>query len=244
MLNDLVDYLILPPGGLILLGLLGLLIWGRIGRVLVALAILAAWALSAPVSAIHLIDRLQYYPVLSESEFETPSAQAIVVLGGGRKLNTPDYGDTLLEWGILRLRYAALLHRETGLPVVPVGGAVDGEGTPEGILMRRVLEREYGISTALAESDSRSTYENAVNTWRLLSKQGITRIYLVTHAMHMKRAAEAFQQAGFEVVPAPTDYVGPSSGLYAWTPHARTLYHSYLALHELLGRWWYTLRYY
>ena len=41
-----------------------------------------------------------------------------------------------------------------------------------------------------------------------LEAAGVRRILLVTHAMHMKRARDAFEAAGLEVVPAPTAWLG------------------------------------
>ena len=56
------------------------------------------------------------------------------------------------------------------------------------------------------ESNSRNTYENAAFSWDFLSQKGIRRIMLVTSAMHMPRAVALFENQGFEVIPAPTDY--------------------------------------
>lgn len=245
MLKDLVEFLLLPPGGLIALGLLGLALWRRrLGRWLTGLALALFLLLSVPATAYWLIGPLQAYPALGEQSLSQAGAQAIVVLGGGRKIDTPEYGTTLTEWGILRLRYAAYLQRQTGLPVVTSGGAVRGGGPPEAEIMQRILSVEYGGHSPWAESQSRNTFENAKLTQELLAQHGIRRIFLVTHALHMARAVKAFEHAGFEVIPAPTDFVGQPGGLRAVLPRARTFYQSALAVHELVGRIWYRIRYY
>ncbi len=236
--------LLLPPGGFLFVGLAALLLWRHgVGRALLGLMLLALWALSAPLPSWPLIRALQWQPPLTAETAEAAGAQAIVVLGGGRKLYTADYGDTVNHWTLIRLRYAARVHRWTNLPVVPVGGAPNGEGLPEGLLMRDILLDELQVPVLAHESESRNTYENGLFAARLLQPQGIRRIILVTQAIHMPRAVRVFEHAGFEVVPAPTDYTAPSIGLYAFTPNAEAFFESYLALHELFGRWWYQLRY-
>jgi uncharacterized SAM-binding protein YcdF (DUF218 family) len=239
-----IEKLLLPPGVLLVIGIAGLLAWRRpAGRWLVGLTLLLLWALSAPWASWQLVRLVQWQPPLTEAAARDAGAQAIVVLGGGRKLYTPDYGDTVNHWTLIRLRYAARVHRWTGLPIVPVGGAPNGEGVPEGILMRDILQQEFDVPVLANEHASRNTYENAMFAGELLLPQGIRRIILVTQAVHMPRAVRVFEHAGFEVIPAPTDYTMPSISVYAFTPHAHTFYESYLALHEITGRWWYRIRY-
>lgn len=165
------------------------------------------------------------------------------MLGGGRKLSTADYGDTVSHWTLIRLRYAARVHRWTELPTVPVGGAPDGMGTPEGPLMQAILTDEFQVPVLAHEARSRNTYENAQFAAELLQPMDIQRIILVTQALHMRRSVRAFEQAGFEVIPAPTDFTAPSLGLYAFLPNAEAFFESWLALHELVGLGWYRLRY-
>lgn len=238
------DKLILPPGVFLVMGATGLLLWRRrLGRGLLLFMLLSMYVLSAPLPSWPLIRALQWQPLLTEADARAANAQAIVVLGGGRKLYTADYGDTVSHWTLIRLRYAARVHRWTGLPLVPVGGAPDGEGTPEGPMMQAILADEFHVPVLTNEARSRNTYENAMFAADLLHPQEVRRIILVTQALHMKRSVRVFQQAGFEVIPAPTDYTAPSFSLYVFMPNAETFFESWLALHELVGIWWYRLRY-
>jgi uncharacterized SAM-binding protein YcdF (DUF218 family) len=243
-MTALIQKLLLPPGLLLLIGVCGLLLWRRpLGRWLVGTMLLLLWVLSTPLPSWPLVRAVQWQPPLTASAAQAADAQAIVVLGGGRKLYTADYGDTVNHWTLLRLRYAARVHRWTGLPIVPVGGAPDGKGIPEGVLMQGILEQEFQVPVLANEHESRNTYENGMFAARLLEPQGIRRVILVTQAVHMPRAVRVFEHAGFDVVPAPTDYTAPSISVYAFTPQADTFYDSYLALHEILGGWWYRIRY-
>jgi len=47
----------------------------------------------------------------------------------------------------------------------------------------------------------------------MLKEKGITRVLLVTSAMHMPRSVALFEHQGIEVIPAPTDYTVTREGL-------------------------------
>lgn len=238
------DKLILPPGVFLVIGMTAFLFWRHwLGRSLLLFMLIFLYILSAPLPSWPLIHALQWHPPLTETTAKAANAQAIVVLGGGRKLYTADYGDTVSHWTLIRLRYAARVHRWTSLPLVPVGGAPDGKGTPEGPMMQAILEDEFHVPVLANEARSRNTYENAMFAADLLHPQGIHRIILVTQALHMERSVRVFTQAGFEVIPAATDYTAFHISLHAFMPNAETFFESWLALHELVGIWWYQLRY-
>lgn len=175
-----------------------------------------------------------------------PQADALVVLGGGLYATAPEFGgmDTVHPRTLERLRYAALLKRRLGLPLVVTGGAFNPDETPEAVLMARTLEDSLGVVPDLLETQSRNTAENARNTRKLLEAR---RILLVTHALHMQRAVRAFEAAGFEVTPAPMGYravFDPQDiSLFDFLPSADALMLSRNALHEYLGLVWYRLRY-
>lgn len=218
----------------------------RAGLTLAGLGLL--YLASVPATVAWLRTRVEIYPPLAPSAH--PTAQAIVVLGAGRYRSAPEYGgmDTVPRLGLERLRYAAKLSRETGLPVLASGGSVQGEPVPEAETMRVVLQ-EFGVTARWLETRSRNTYENAQHSAVLLKNEGIATVLLVTHAWHMPRAREAFEYAGLNVVPAPMGYMGTGSnleelGVWDWLPNAGALYDNRLLMHELLGRWWYRLHRY
>jgi uncharacterized SAM-binding protein YcdF (DUF218 family) len=241
--------LVLPPGGIALALLSGLVLrrWHpRLGTGLALLATLALLTLSIGALSAPLLRQLEVHPALRAQDARLARAQAIVVLGGGRQSWAPEYGgDTVSAATLQRLRYAAALHRRTRLPLAVTGGEVFGRGTAEGELMAAVLRRELGAQVRWVETRSRNTEENAHFTARLLAADAVRRIALVTHAVHMPRAREMFVDQGLEVVAAPTGFgVGPPAPPHwrDWLPSARTFYRSCVALHELLGRAWYRLR--
>jgi uncharacterized SAM-binding protein YcdF (DUF218 family) len=98
---------------------------------------------------------------------------------------------------------------------------IGGSGPTDAESMANVLTG-IGIprEDLILEATSRNTRENALETWSILTPQGIERIVLVTSASHMPRAESVFRKAGFEVIPAPTDFQVTQRGWAYYTrPH-------------------------
>jgi uncharacterized SAM-binding protein YcdF (DUF218 family) len=96
----------------------------------------------------------------------------------------------------------------------------------------------------IVEDQSRSTYENAVASSKLLEARGIQRIVLVTEAVHMVRAARCFRRQGFEVVPAACHHgaTGYTFGMEDLIPSPGSVSNCQRVWHEWLGIAWYKLR--
>ena len=109
--------------------------------------------------------------------------------------------------------------------------------------MKQVLEQEFKVPVRWVEGESDNTLQNARLSYAVLKAAGIQRIYLVTHAWHMPRAVQAFQSAGFQVVPAPTAYTTRyQTDLLTFIPNAGALRDSRIFMHELIGMFWYQLK--
>lgn len=241
---QLISALVLPPLDLLVLGAAGLLLLRkrpRLGQTLIAAALALLYLLSTAIAADGLLGALETRHALPAMPRD--QAGAIVVLGAGTYFDAPEYGgDTVNALALERLRYAAHLYRATGKPVLTTGGNPAG-GTPEGLLMKRVLQQDFGVPVRWTEDASENTYQNARFSYRILKRAGITRIYLVTHAWHMPRAVMAFEKAGFSVVPAPTGFTTRRrTTLLDFVPQAKNFLKSYYALHEAVGLLWYELK--
>lgn len=247
--------LLTPPGVIVLAVLFGLLLqlrWRALGGLVALAGIAVLFALSLPFTGRALIAPLEAASALPGAtltpEDAKKQADAIVVLGGGRYARASEYGDTdaVNEATLHRLRYAAWLHRRTGLPILVAGGAPFGEAMAEALLMQAALEEDFQVRPKWAESRSRNTHENAVFSKEILAAAGVRRVYLVTHAWHMPRAQWAFVNAGLDVVPAPMGFStlgkGEREGL-GYLPSMHGLALSNLALRERLGLAWYKYKY-
>ena len=244
----LIESFILPPGGPLVLGFLGLILWKLgFGRRLFVLALLLLWVFCLPITAGLLMSGLERYPALQPNDIEASQAQAIVVLGGGRIRDAQEYGgrDTVNQRSFYRLRYAANLARQSGLPVIPSGGIAIRGNQAEARIAAKILEEEFGVTVDQIEHRSHTTWENALYTAQLMKKEGLTKVFLVTEAFHMPRSIYAFEHQGLEVIPAPTHFKHLPDERYALSdilPSAKALSYSADALHEYLGLLWYRLR--
>jgi uncharacterized SAM-binding protein YcdF (DUF218 family) len=236
--------IVLPPTSLVVLTLVGLLLLKRSRGLAIALigaSQLTLLLLATPAIANALARTLEPAPLAAE---HLKDAQAIVVLGGGRNRGAPEWGgETVNMFTLQRLRYAARLARESGLPLYVTGGKPDGGEFAEGTLMDAVLAREFAVPVRWIDTAADTTRENALMAARDLKPQRIERVVLVTSALHMPRSQRAFERAGFAVIPAATDYVGQRPfAPYQLVPAPGALHQSHLALREWISDLYYLMR--
>lgn len=235
---------IISPLGSALLGGLLALIAGLTGfrRLALALGVVSLvwlWAWSLPVTSYairgHLENQNPPVPVAA-----LPSAEAIVVLGGGT--SPLQFGQTYPNLGPASDRewHGVRLYEAGKAPLVVLSGGHDAEysASSSAEAMRRFMQA-LGVpdSALLLEPHSRNTTQNAHYTANLLGERGIEHILLVTSALHMPRSIALFEAQGFQVTPAATDHeVRPLPGWRLWTPNTNALDGSSRALKEIVGR--------
>lgn len=96
-----------------------------------------------------------------------------------------------------------------------------------------VLEKDL-----IWENNSRNTFENAVETKKLLNEKKLESAVLITSAFHMKRAAGCFVKQGITFFPYPTDYRATNlqSGAFElYIPSASFLDQTTLSIKEWVG---------
>lgn len=255
-IKPLLSALLLPPVPLLLLTLLGAW-WLRRRPRLGWTVLLASLGLHAAVWTPAGADALAGWLLQPPATLQPAALRAtaaggpavIVVLGGGR-VKSADYGQwTLTPISMERLRYGVWLSRASGLPLAFSGGAGPGSehgddpGLSEGEIAARIAREEFRHPLRWVEDRSRDTRENAQRSVDLLRGQGIGRLVLVTHDLHLPRALRHFERArnaaglGFEIVPAPVGIPAPGPG---WQfgdvlPSPAGIARSRYALREWLG---------
>ncbi|WLI88927.1 YdcF family protein [Massilia sp. R2A-15] len=189
-----------------------------------------AWLLAYPLETME--------PPLDARAMKT--AQAIVVLTASRIKHSPEYGERSVPDFIAleRMAYGAHLARSSGLPLLVSGGLIsdDPDDEPLALGMKRMFDSSFGVPVRWVEAASTNTAENARLSAAMLKRDGVTRIVLVTDAMHMRRARIAFERAGLAVTSGPTFYT-TARGFdpLELTPKANNLRRSSYAMYEWLG---------
>ncbi|MDI3368743.1 MULTISPECIES: YdcF family protein [Pseudomonas] len=235
---------LMPPGILFLLLLAAWWLRARRPRLAAfcfAVGLGGLWLMSLPLVVQEIAHRLESEPPLAVNDWTALArrADAIVVLGAGRERGDPAWGgsDQPTATALERLRFAAQLAKASGLPVLTSGGLHYGTPPSEARLMADRLHEDFAVGVKWREEASRTTWENAQFTAKVLQPLGIRRVVVVTQAWHMQRSRWSFEQAGFEVVPAPVGFLGqdharPFGGLL---PESRAMWQSGQLFNEAVG---------
>ncbi|SDC50478.1 MULTISPECIES: YdcF family protein [unclassified Candidatus Frackibacter] len=257
----LLSRILLPPGlFLVLIGGILLFLWEHRNRYrsrnykmnyvysgLIVL-FLVIYILSSYVGEFILVSPLENsFPPRTYTEVKRKinDKSIIVVLGGGVVRGTP-LGSEIGKTTLKRLYAGWQLQQKTGLDIVVSGGIVPGADATSGAdIMENVL-LDWGVNQEkiITESQSKNTWQNAVNTTELLEKLEYEEIILVTSAVHMNRAIYSFQENGnLSLIAVPTDYIlDKELSLLDFLPNRISLRNSLSALHEWVGLVWYYLK--
>jgi uncharacterized SAM-binding protein YcdF (DUF218 family) len=180
---------------------------------------------------------------------------AIVILSGDQQAARLN-GAIAWRVGLLTLEReaaGAALARRTKLPVLVTGGAIHPWSPTLASLMADSMAQDFRVPVRWQETRSQDTWQNARDTAAIMHEAGISRVFVVTQAWHMRRALVAFRRAGLDPVPAPVllddvllddvllDDV-PQFHAFAFLPSVHAWGDSYFALHELIGLAWYEIR--
>lgn len=247
MIAGLVTVLVSPLGTSLLLGLLAAHLmacsrrrgWRRLGAFLGSVALAWLWLWSTPLASDALRGAIENEAGPRELAEIVP-APVIVVLGGGISGPRPPLRpDPDLGASADRMWHAARLYRAGKAPKLLLSGGTvrTGNGSEAHSMRRFMLDLGVPDSVMELEAASDNTRSNAENTVRLLAAQGIDSAILVTSALHMPRARRAFERAGLEVHPAPTDFevIAMPFDLLRVMPSAASLLASAQAMKEVVG---------
>lgn len=170
--------------------------WGRIA-LFAGLTSFVAIAVT-PVSVWMLLPLEQRFP--SEMQENMPPLDGIIVLGGAiMPAGSAEHGSPQLTRDGERLTVLpGLMRRYPGVPVIFTGGSGDPRrpDDKEGPIALQLLT-DWGVDTSrvIIEDQSRTTWENAVNSRPLIAGKGGGHWLLVTSASHMPRSMGVFRVA-------------------------------------------------
>lgn len=174
------------------------------------------------------------------------SAQAIVVPGVDVNWgNGSDIPDTVGIRTLERLAGAAQLYRRLHRPIAVSGGsALDHPSVSVASLMGKELEQDFATPVEFYEDRSHNTFENALFTAQILSKNNIGKVVIVAQASDMLRLLWSFRRVGLYPMPFVTNNKSHHALIYQdFLPSTSALNQSYVALHEIIGLAFYTIFY-
>ena len=213
ILSKAIWMLVDPKNGLLILLVLGatLLYTGykSLGRKLVTLVSGILLLLSIfPWAGLMLLPLENRFPI---PEPLPNTIDGIIVLGGSEHARiTQARGQVALLDSAERLTaFVSLSRRYPEAKLVFAGGA-GGLRDQEfkGADTAKILFKQLGIkpNRVQFESNSRNTFENAMNAFELAKPKKQESWVLVTSAWHMPRAVGVFRNAGWSVIPYPVDF--------------------------------------
>ncbi|PJZ46657.1 YdcF family protein [Leptospira brenneri] len=173
---------------------------------------------------------------------DLPKAEVAIVLGGMIQTISAHPGRPELSDSADRLTDAVRIYKAGKVKKILFTGG-------SGLLFADVykeadLAKELFLDLGVPEKDliwenkSRNTYENAVETKKLLAENKLNSSILITSAFHMKRAAGCFEKQEISFVPYPTDYRATNlqSGAFElYIPSAGFLEQTTMAIKEWVG---------
>ena len=242
MFKTFLELLILPPMNLALLAAVGLVVARvrpRLGWAIGVVSIAGLLLLS-----LHAVS----HPILAALERDLPTTPradapptAIVVLAGDVRRSPSVPGGVLVgPMTLERLRTAAILQRQTGLPVLVSGGEIVDSNTSFAKLMTDSLTEDFRIPVRWAEAKSHNTWENARFSAEILKADGVRSVYVVTHAWHMRRSIFAFSATGLVATAAPTPLQAVLGVVLTdFIPSVSSWQTAFFAFHEWVGALWY-----
>jgi uncharacterized SAM-binding protein YcdF (DUF218 family) len=211
--------LVYPLGLALLLILLAVFLYRRVRlqRLVLILSLIILLVFSNRWTAALLTRSLEWRyftpPELTPASLESlqaPIAEVILVLGGGTESHLAPRPLVEVNGAGDRVLYAAYLYKQGAAPhLLLSGGRIDwlsAGDSPAQDMASLLTLMDVPQEALWLEPRSLNTAENAVEAKKFLEPKGIRRIILVTSAAHMPRAVKLFEDQGFEVIPAPTDY--------------------------------------
>ena len=227
--------------GLLLAGIL-VWRWARAGRgtrgVLLAATALC-WLACMPLGANWLVAWAESR-LPDSARCEAPAGAPIVVLAGGFTAPPRSSDDVaaLAPESWRRLRAATSLQQRQGGALWIAGGGLHAIKESQ---VLAGLARDWHVPPAQIhlETGSKTTRDSAIALRSTLPP----RFTLVSSALHLPRAVQAFQTAGMSpcAVASGSDYIAPT-GLGDVLPQGPAIAKSQAALHELVGALVYQLR--
>lgn len=255
-LSKLLPLFIYPLGLSCILLLVSLIIWWKRPAwtpIPLTLAFLILFISSNSVTSNAILRSLEWHYSYQEN---LPKADAIIILGGGRRSNLfPNLSDNLSNQEDRIFYGAKLFHQKKAPLIIVTGGRIKwlGGDISEAQEMADILiKMDVPSNAILKENFAVNTYENAINVKPILQKFNINKVLLVTSAIHIPRSMMIFRKQNINVIPAPTDFLVSKKShffdssfevqIISFLPNSESLTRTTKAIKEYVGIFIYWLK--
>jgi uncharacterized SAM-binding protein YcdF (DUF218 family) len=141
-----------------------------------------------------------------------------------------------------RLTEGLILYRTGRIKTIIISGGSGRliDDTRESVLAKAFLINNCGVPDSVVYIDtvSRNTYENAVESKKLMHAEGLKSAIIITSAWHMRRAEGCFKKLGMDVDIHPTDGLYNIQKFYLTdliVPDTRNIVKWENLMHEIVG---------
>jgi len=211
---------------------------GRWGRRWLTAVVLAYWFMATPACASWFVRPLVrgYGPL--QSAAAAKGAAVIVLLSGGTLTYVVSGRSvtTLSDQSAFRALEAARLYRLLGRATIIASGGMplpESQTEPEDVALRDALIRlGVAASDIVLESESNTTYEQAVRIKPMLTAMHVDRFVLVSSPEHMRRSLAVFEAQGLHPIPSVSARSSDFDRANAFVPARHALSESDAALYQ------------
>ncbi|MGV3684414.1 MAG: YdcF family protein [Daejeonella sp.] len=196
-----------------------------------------------------IIGRLMRAWELKDTAFTQNGQYDIAIVLSGFMTRDPELHRLTFGDDVDRLTEALSMYRKGQVDRILISG---GSGsmvidTREALLAREFLVKQCHVpdSVILIDTVSRNTYENAVETKKILEQNKISSPVLITSAFHMRRAKGCFDKAGIPADIYSTDPEPVKQGYYPedlFIPDTRNIRNWERLMREIVGVLMYELK--
>lgn len=213
------------------------------GVLILFFALMLLYGLSIVPSANYLNFFLEK-DYLSKPATSDKKIDAIVVLGAGANDITSLGGTFPTEATSARVLAGVGYFFQSGARYFVCSGKGPGTLSEAEVMAGLAIKAGVPKEKIKLEKNSRNTWEQAEEINKIFADKGII-LGLVTSANHLKRSEREFKKYFHKVKPLPANFFyfsNKKASVEYYLPQTRALYRSFVALYEIFGQWWYTMK--
>jgi len=189
----------------------------------------------------YIINQIFKFWELRNEKDHSRTYDAVIILSGFMGKDKTNNSLSFTE-GADRLMEGLILYRKGVVNKIIISGGTGSlvDNTLESVLAKKFLIENCNVpdSVILIDSVSRNTYENAVESKKLIERNHLKSAILITSAWHMRRALGCFKKVGMNVSIHPTDGFYRMQTYYPTDliiPVTRNLGRWEILIHEIAG---------